>query len=166
MAYLLYKKNHMSSNDSLIYQVEKQRIGLFHIFLPFEDKSLQLFMLRLYFIILSLGRLWIFYCNDSSNNLVHTSYVMHSRIKFPFMRRNDIEIGPCFTTESFRNKGIYRNVLKKITTDKMFQGCSFFMIVHENNISSKKGIEASGFEQVGVVKRTFAKNYRIANENI
>ena len=166
MTYLLYKKNYASSNDPIIGQIKKQKISLFHPFLPYEEKSLQLFLLRLYFVILSLGKFWIFYCNEKENNLVHTSYVVHSRIKFPFIQKNGFEIGPCFTAEFFRGQGIYRNVLKKITSDKTFQGCSFFMIVDDNNIPSKKGIVASGFEQVGFVKKTFAKIYRIANENI
>lgn len=165
MTYLLYKKDYLSSNESLAYPVHKQRISLFSPFLPFEEKSLLLFLLRLYFVILSFGKFWIFYCKDNANNLVHTSYVIHSRIKFPFIKRNGFEIGPCFTTESFRNKGIYRNVLKKITSDEMFQGCSFFIIVHESNIPSKKGIEAGGFEHVGAVRKTFIKTYRMVNEN-
>lgn len=166
MAYLLFKKNYMSSANPVANQIKKQKISLFHLFLPCEAKSLRLFLSRLYFVVLSLGKFWIFYCNDKENNLVHTSYVVHSRIKFPFIQKNGFEIGPCFTEEHFRGKGIYRNVLKKITSDKTFQGCSFFMIVDDNNIPSKKGIVASGFEQVGFVKKTFAKIYRIANENI
>lgn len=115
---------------------------------------------------MALGKIWIYYCTDDSNRIVHTSYVLHSKFKFAFSKKNELEIGPCHTNKTFRNKGLYKNVVKRITSDEKFEGQSFFMIVEENNFPSIRGIESSGFKKFGCIKKTkFIKIYRIVDEN-
>lgn len=78
------------------------------------------------------------------------------------MKKNDLEIGPCYTYPEFRGKGIYPKVLTKICQKRGGDSISFYMIVDENNLSSIKGIEKAGFVRCGSVYISkFARRYRL-----
>lgn len=76
------------------------------------------------------------------SDLAHTSYVIPKCFKFPFLRADDFEIGPCFTYPSYRGKRIYPAV--------------------PQYINAYVGTEKSGFERCGTVKVSrFTKKYRL-----
>lgn len=54
------------------------------------------------------------YCLYRQDVLVHRSYVIRGKSKFPFLKRDDIEIGSCWTNEDFRGRGYYPFILSKI----------------------------------------------------
>ena len=69
-------------------------------------------MKNLVWFFITRGRTYVYYCFDGQNK-VHQSYVMKKCFKFPFLKKNDIHIGPCYTAEEYRGQGIYPAVLKK-----------------------------------------------------
>lgn len=122
-------------------------------FIKGEKVNMKILCVRLVFQLITLGRARIYYIQDGSD-IVHTSYVVPSCVKFPFMNKQDFEIGPCYTYPEFRGRGIYPKVLRNICR-KMGQGDgTFYMIVDEKNLSSIKGIEKAGFERCGFVKKS------------
>jgi len=94
-------------------------------------------------------------------NIVHYSYLVPKCYKFPFLGREDYEIGPCVTNDSYRRKGSYAYMLEHITKDIKFEKSCFYMIVSDDNLPSIKGIEKAGFLRCGnLIKTKFLKIYR------
>ncbi len=84
--------------------------------------------------------------------LIHRSVVCKKSYKFPFLQKNQLCIGPCYTNPSYRGKGIYGRVLLQIV--EMHKDITdFYMIVHDCNTSSRRGVEKAGFEVAGEVIR-------------
>ncbi len=101
----------------------------------------------------TLGKYQIIYIYDK-NNIIHYSHIIPKFWKFQFMERDDLEIGPSWTHEEYRGQGIYPYVLNYII-NKFEKNCiDFYMIVNKTNIKSIKGIEKSGFLQVGELKKS------------
>ena len=142
--------------------VKKKKVSLFSLSLEGERLSGKALLGRAFFYLMARGRFWIYYVTDSeSGQLIHSSYVMERSFKFPFMTRGDIHIGPCNTAPSHRGRGIYRNVLRVIGRDSKGVYNRAYMMVHEENIPSVKGIEAAGFRHIGTVEKTgLLKVYR------
>ena len=74
--------------------------------------------------------------------------------KFAFLKQNDYEIGPCRTDIDYRGKGIYPYVLKYIVNYFGSEDSNFYMIVNENNASSRRGCEKAGFTIADEVEKT------------
>lgn len=110
---------------------------------------------------MTLGKAQVYYV-QSGNDIVHTSYVIPACVKFPFMDRKDLEIGPCYTYPAFRGNGIYPKVLSEICRRKGNDTFLFYMIVDEMNLPSIRGIEKAGFVRCGSVhKSKFSKRYNL-----
>lgn len=144
---------------SVDISVKKKKVSLFSLSVEGEEASLKTRMGRAFFYLIARGRFWIYYVTDGeSGQPVHTSYVSGRSFKFPFMSQGDIHIGPCNTVPSHRGRGIYRKVLRVICGDGKDRA---YMMVHEDNLPSIKGIEAAGFRHIGAVERTgLLKVYR------
>lgn len=91
---------------------------------------------------------------DDEKGYVHTSYLLGKSFKFSFLNHDDYEIGPCFTREDSRGKGIYPDVLRYICSNFGSADTKFYMLVAQNNKSSIRGIEKAGFRLVGEVMRS------------
>lgn len=129
--------------------------------LPHESHSIKKICLRFMFQFLTHGKSKIYFIADG-DELIHTSYVIPKCRKFPFLGKDDYEIGPCFTSPYHRGKGIYPAVLRKICHSIGTENTVFYMIVDENNQPSIKGIEKAGFVRCGTVRVTkFTKKYVI-----
>lgn len=97
-------------------EIQKFKIGeKGKLYISGEIKSLKKTLIRLMFMIITLGKSYIYYCIDDVGKIIHTSYVIPKCIKFPFLSDNDYEIGPCVTEFKYRGKGIYPQVLEYIT---------------------------------------------------
>ncbi len=135
--------------------VKKKKVSLFSLCVEGERVSLKTLLGRAFFYLTARGRFWIYYVTDrESEQVIHTSYVTEKSFKFPFMSQGDIHIGPCHTAPSHRGQGIYRNVLRVISGDSEGTYNRAYMMVHEENIPSVKGIEAAGFRHIGTVEKT------------
>lgn len=118
---------------------------------------------NLFWFLITLGKTYI-YCVYVGEKQIHYSYVMKKCYKFPFLKSNDIHIGPCFTHPDYRGQGIYPAVIQRITTDfglNSEKGPHGYMIVDEKNVSSIRGVEKAGFKKTGIVEKTgFLKIYK------
>lgn len=116
---------------------------------------------RLYFWLVSFGGCRIWYLRHGSQ-VVHTSCVVPRCCKFPFLKKDEYEIGPCVTQEAYRSRGIYQYMLRCITASQ--PDAVFYMIVRSTNEPSVRGIEKAGFQRCGTVVRSrFLKNYHKEN---
>ena len=94
--------------------------------------------------------------------IVHSSFCTPKSFKFPFMKENDYHIGPCFTDRRYRGKAIYPRVLKYIADEINDGENKIYMIISEDNISSRNGVKKAGFEEVALLKRTkFLRRYYV-----
>ena len=110
--YKNYEKKHIQ------YTVYVKHITMFDMLIFGEKFDFKTLLIRLYFYIISKNKLDIYYVKDgNTDEIIHTSYVIGECYKFPFMKKSDIEIGPCYTSENYRGKGIYKNVLNFINNE-------------------------------------------------
>ena len=70
------------------------------------------------------------------------------RKRFPFIPEKAYMIGSCQTVPSFRGNRIYPFVLQQIT--RSLPGCDeFWILVHDKNLSSIRGIKKAGSKHMG-----------------
>lgn len=145
--------------------VRKKNITLFDLKLPGEKCNVKTLVTRWLFALISRGSVELYYVTeDASGEIIHSSNVMGRSFKFPFMGDGDIHIGPCITAPAHRGKGIYKQVLNFINSEKQESCRRAYMLVSEGNLPSIRGIEASGFQQIGTVKKSkILKIYRKSN---
>lgn len=119
--------------------------------------------LELIWKLISLGKCWLFRVRNTAGNVVHQSMLIGWNPKFSFLKKNEYEIGPCYTMEEYRGLGIYPYVLQQITSfmpnnkssESLGGGQSlrYYMFVAQDNISSRRGVEKAGFKVIGYVQR-------------
>ena len=90
-------------------------------------------------------------CVFDKGAVIHTSTVIGRGFKFPFLKRGEAQIGPCFTKQDFRGQGIYPAVLKLILSSGKYKG--YYMLVRDDNAASIRGIEKAGFSKIGTVEK-------------
>lgn len=129
-------------------------------FLPGESRHPKIALSRIYFWLLSRGKLKIYYILSEDGQVAHTSFVVPRCGKFPFLGQKDYEIGPCQTAEEYRGKGLYGMALHRITSEKGNEQADFYMLVSEDNAASIRGIEKAGFSRDGyAIRKGWRKVY-------
>lgn len=93
------------------------------------------------------------------DEVVSMARVVNKIFFFPFMGRGGIHIGPCYTKEKMRGKGLYPYLLNYIIEESKMT--DFYMIVSENNIPSIKGVTKVGFVPFAKGHKTFLKRFVI-----
>ena len=142
-------------------KIQKFKIGKnCKLYIFGETKSIKTTLSRLIFMIMTLGKSYIYYCTDDTRKVVHTSYVIPKCIKFPFLMNDDYEIGPCMTIHEYRGRGIYPQVLNYITYSCGGGDTKFYMLVNPTNKSSIKGIKKANFKLCEKVIVTKLRQYR------
>ena len=87
--------------------------------------------------------------------VVSTAEVCTGHWQLPFLTirmgagKKDYHIGPCMTCPNERGKGYYPMLLQAIMNDLGTQN-NYYMIVHETNAPSLRGIAKAGFTRIGV----------------
>ena len=141
--------------------VKCQNLKIFSLFIKGEAFNFNLFLSRIMWCVTTYGKARIFYV-EQEGKILHTSLVVPSCRKFPFLNKCDYEIGPCFTNESARGKGYYPQTLDFIV--KTLENASnFYMIVDDANIASIKGIKKAGFIETGycVIRSKTGKHQKV-----
>ncbi len=111
-------------------------------------KAGQGFFMNLYWFIISIGKFEILQLFDSEN-VAHYTYISPKVYRFPFMNKNDIQIGPCFTYENYQRRGIYTLVLQFVISHYCLENRDLWIYCNERNEASRKTIEKVGFEKYG-----------------
>ncbi len=122
-------------------KIEKFKPSIFRLKLH-SDRLL----IYLFWFIITMGKYQIYYIKDNNGTIIHYSHILPKFFKFPFMRKEDIEIGPCWTHQNFRGKNIYPFILTLILKNLSFLDRTFYIMTDENNIPSQKGILKAGFK--------------------
>lgn len=99
------------------------------------------------------GEGWIFFAS-SGQRLCHYTFVTpgwaYHRM-FSIIEPVAQMIGPCFTEEAFRGRGIYPRLLRHVVNTLGNNGQEpFYIYTHPGNTRSIRGMEKAGFARCGV----------------
>lgn len=83
------------------------------------------------------------------SELVHRSHVFPGWFRFPFMERNDLQIGDTWTRESDRGHGLATIAITRIAQAAAAPGRAFWYVTDRENPSSIRVVEKAGFQLVG-----------------
>lgn len=103
-------------------------------------------LLYIFWFVITLGRYKIIYLRNN-NEIVHYTHILPKFFKLPFLNFNDLEIGPSWTKESYRGKGIFPAVINYIIQSFNEKGRIFYAFTHVDNLASQKAIQKSGFHR-------------------
>jgi predicted GNAT family acetyltransferase len=104
-----------------------------------------------YFI--TMGRYRILYIMEDKK-VVHYSFIIPKNFRFPFIGPDDLEIGPCFTENNYRGRGIYTRVLQMIPQIFKDSARTFWIYTLQNNNISQRAIEKAGYNSCGLARNT------------
>lgn len=122
----------------------------FKLFAKCEIFSFKEYLIRLRWCLKTFGKAIVYYYYDEhQSDVQHTSFLIPYCNKFPFMKKKDFQIGPCYTKRTARGKGLYPKVLNFIVLENSHNNSDFYMIVNDNNPASVKGIKKAGFIETG-----------------
>lgn len=101
-------------------------------------------IIYLFWFLITRGRYKIIYLSDG-NVIIHYTHIFPKFFKLPFMSSKDLMIGPAWTIESYRGKGIFPAVITYIVKNFKKVGRSFYIFAHADNVASQKAIEKAEF---------------------
>lgn len=94
------------------------------------------------------------------DKLAHISWLVNyernqvCRFRNIWLREHEAEIRHCYTLREFRGRGLYPFMIRWLCGEAASQGIRrVFMLVAEDNLSSKRGIEKAGLQRAGRVVR-------------
>jgi RimJ/RimL family protein N-acetyltransferase len=100
----------------------------------------------------SLHQVRVFYNRDygvliirENGQLVHRSCVFPGYLRFPFMAKNDLQIGDTWTDPAHRGLGLATFALLEIVRILARPGRRFWYLVDDANVPSIRAIEKAGF---------------------
>jgi RimJ/RimL family protein N-acetyltransferase len=104
----------------------------------------------------------------SGKEVVHRAVVTPGYFRFPFMSKNDLQIGDVWTHPDHRGKGLATYSLREIGGRQWAEGRRFWYIVDVGNSASIRVAEKAGFVKCGEGIRTkrFGQNLFGAYEMI
>ena len=85
---------------------------------------------------------------------IHRSCVFPKYFRFPFMDKEDLQIGDTWTDTKYRRKGLASNAISYIIGNYSKDNRKFWYLTEEGNISSVKVVEKVGFIKFGEGTRT------------
>lgn len=114
----IYYKLSSSEISTAISLKPCYKIKIYHPRLGKLNNHTHFKIIYLFWYFFTIGRYIIYYVYDENDRIIHFSHVMPNFFKYAFIQQqNSIHIGPCWTHENYRGKGIYPAVLNKICTD-------------------------------------------------
>ena len=87
------------------------------------------------------------------HNLIHLSVITPRYFRFPFMGKEDLQIGDTWTMPDYREKGLASFAIQKIVELYKKPGRRIWYVVEEDNIPSIRAVEKAGFVKYGVGTR-------------
>lgn len=88
------------------------------------------------------------------NRVIHRSGIFPGYFRFPFMSKDDLQIGDTWTAPEYRGQGLASSAIRTITNAYRKAGRSFWYVVDQDNLASIRVIEKTGFVKVGEGIRT------------
>ena len=84
-------------------------------------------------------------CYLKDDEMIHRSCVFPGFYKFPFMNKNDLQLGEIWTHEDARRKGVATRAIGHLLSLDCYEGRAFWYVVKENNADSIRLAERFGF---------------------
>jgi RimJ/RimL family protein N-acetyltransferase len=89
-----------------------------------------------------------------AGRIVHRSGLFPRYARFPFMTKEDLQIGDVWTDPVHRNHGLASFALQELVRAKAGQGRRIWYVVEPGNAASIRTVEKAGFTLVGQGART------------
>lgn len=122
------------------YTLILSKPGLFNLS-PYGSNAIVNFL----WYIATYGRFRILFLLDK-DIVVHYSYVSPKIYRFPFMKKYDMQVGPCATNVDYQRKGIFTEVLKLIPACYSNKSDSVWTYTTLTNLASRKAFERAGYQ--------------------
>jgi ribosomal protein S18 acetylase RimI-like enzyme len=90
----------------------------------------------------------------NGTKVVHRSVIMPKYFRWPFMKKEDLQVSSTWTDPAYRNRGYATYALILISQLYSKPGRSIFYTTRENNIASIKVCTSAGFQKYSYVVRT------------
>lgn len=156
MKYIFYKKNINKINSQIELEENYSfciwRPGINKIFIKGLDVSLftMLICWIMHHLRLFRGRDYsIFVVLYNNSEIAHYSMVLPKSFRFPFMKKDDLQIGPSWTNPKHRRKGLLSFAIAKMHETFKDKDRNFWYITKEENIPSNAAIIKIGFVKFG-----------------
>lgn len=107
--------------------------ALFWLFRIFRDPGYSIYLIR----------------DAATGKVIHRSHIFPRWLRFPFMKPGDLQIGDTFTDPDYRGNKLAEIALTKIASDLSQEGRTLWYVVREDNASSIRVAEKSGFKVIG-----------------
>ena len=95
----------------------------------------------------------VFTVRDPRGRVVHHSVVTPGYLRFPFMKRGDLQIGNVWTAEDQRGKGLAVFGIRSILHACGRPGRTFWYLLEKENAASIRAAEKAGLELCGTGRR-------------
>lgn len=82
------------------------------------------------------------HCGDT---VVHRSYLFPGYFRFPFMGRDDLQVGATWTDEAWRGRGLASAALRYAVQSHGRPGRTFWYLTSSENAASVRVVERCGF---------------------
>ena len=169
MRYLIFRKNLMEIKGSAnsepasihtSYEFKTFTPHRLHLIPNGVNKSLTFILWAILYLAIwkRRGKDFEYYLVYDGEKLIHYSIVLPQYYRFPFMGNNDIFVGPCWTAEEYRGKGIFPLVILMITDNYKFRKGYAYGMITEDNIASQRSVIKAGMNIYGYGNR--AKGFR------
>lgn len=109
---------------------------LFHILHVFWNREYGLFLIR------------------QNGKIVHRSVITPGYLRFPFMQREDIQVGDTWTDPAVRGRGLATFALENILRAPRNRNRTCWYVVEADNTASIRVVEKAGFMLAGRGSRT------------
>lgn len=86
--------------------------------------------------------------------IVHRSVITPGYFRFPFMGKEDLQIGDTWTSADHRGKGLAVYAIRKIVTEHARGGRRIWYLVDNDNLPSIRAAQRAGLVRYGEGKRT------------
>jgi RimJ/RimL family protein N-acetyltransferase len=119
---------------------------LFHILHVFSNRDYGLFVIR------------------RGSKIVHRSVITPGYLRFPFMTRDDIQVGDTWTDPEVRGTGLATIALENILTAARDGNRTCWYVVEADNAASIRVVEKAGFTLAGHGIRTRRLGLRVLGQ--
>ena len=131
--------------------------------LPGEHPTIKTVLARLWFKLITKGNFKIYYTANAEGNITSTSCILGPCFKFPFMTRQDKQIGPNFTYPAFRGKGLNSQINEYIIQTEPCLGY-FYTLIRPKNTPSIRSIAKTSFTLIGKTRKKRLRRYILIQE--
>jgi RimJ/RimL family protein N-acetyltransferase len=93
--------------------------------------------------------------------LIHRSVIMPRYFRFPFMGKEDLQIGDTWTIPEYRGEGLATFAIQNTIESLKKPNRKFWYVVEETNRPSIRAIEKNGFVKFGTGVRKKRMNLKV-----